>query len=104
MAARHLLLGVSATGLAATLYASACGIGPVPPLGPLLDPANGAWAAVAYADLPARATASIPGLARDVEVRYDDRGVPHIFAQTEVDAYRALGYVVARDRLFQMDL
>jgi penicillin amidase len=104
MAARHLLLGISATALAATLYASGCGVGPVPPLGPLLDPANGAWAAVGNAELPARATASVPGLAQDVDVRYDDRGVPHIFAQSELDAYRALGYVVARDRLFQLDI
>jgi penicillin amidase len=37
-------------------------------------------------------------------VRYDARGVPHIFAQSEMDVYRALGYVVARDRLFQLDL
>ena len=35
---------------------------------------------------------------------YDDRGVPHIFAGSEADAWRAQGYVVARDRLFQMDL
>ncbi|MEO5580963.1 MAG: penicillin acylase family protein, partial [Gemmatimonadaceae bacterium] len=34
---------------------------------------------------------------------FDDRGVPHIFASTEDDAYRALGFVVARDRLFQME-
>jgi penicillin amidase len=35
---------------------------------------------------------------------YDDRRVPHIFAETRTDAIRALGYVVARDRLFQLDL
>ena len=86
------------------MYASACGVVPVPPLGPLLDPARGAWAAAGNADLPARATAGIPGLERDVDVLYDERGVPHIFAQSELDVYRALGYVVARDRLFQLDL
>lgn len=62
------------------------------------------WSAAGNAELPVRATASVPGLAREVEVRYDDRGVPHIFAQSELDAYRALGYVVARDRLFQLDI
>ena len=35
---------------------------------------------------------------------YDDRAIPHIFARTAEDAYRALGYVVARDRLFQLEL
>jgi penicillin amidase len=37
-------------------------------------------------------------------VLFDDRGVPHVFAATEEDAWRAQGYVIARDRLFQMEL
>jgi len=56
------------------------------------------------AELPGASTARIPGLSEAVEVRYDDRGVPHIFAGNEADAVRALGYVVARDRLFQLEL
>jgi penicillin amidase len=52
--------------------------------------------------MPGDATGEIPALGAEVRVVYDDRGVPHIFATTENDAYRALGYVVARDRLFQM--
>lgn len=39
-----------------------------------------------------------------VSVRYDERGVPHIKAQNEADMYRALGFVHAQDRLFQMEL
>ena len=39
-----------------------------------------------------------------VTVIYDQRGVPHIRAQNETDMYRALGYVHAQDRLFQMEL
>ncbi|MDH1264594.1 penicillin acylase family protein [Pseudomonas sp. GD03944] len=39
-----------------------------------------------------------------VEVRYDERGVPHIQAQNETDMYRALGFVHAQDRLFQMEM
>jgi penicillin amidase len=39
-----------------------------------------------------------------VEVLYDDRGVPHVFAKTEEDAWRAQGYLIARDRLFQLEL
>jgi penicillin amidase len=39
-----------------------------------------------------------------VTVLYDDRGVPHVFASSEEDAWRAQGYVVARDRLFQLEL
>ena len=39
-----------------------------------------------------------------VKVAYDERGVPHIRAQSEADMYRALGYVHAQDRLFQMEM
>lgn len=39
-----------------------------------------------------------------VVVRYDERGVPHIRAEHESDLYRALGYVHAQDRLFQMEM
>jgi len=39
-----------------------------------------------------------------VTVRYDERGIPHIRAESEADLYRALGYVHAQDRLFQMEL
>ncbi|MES2522237.1 MAG: penicillin acylase family protein [Gemmatimonadota bacterium] len=79
-------------------------VGPLPALGPLLDPARGVWSSVQDADLPADATDRIPGLSGDVRVVYDDRFVPHIFASNMRDAYRALGFVVARDRLFQIEL
>jgi penicillin amidase len=45
-----------------------------------------------------------PGLAGRVEVVRDRWGVPHIFAEHDVDAYYALGWVTAQDRLFQMEL
>jgi len=43
-------------------------------------------------------------LGAPVQVRYDERGVPHIEAQNEGDLYRALGFVQAQDRLFQMEM
>jgi len=43
-------------------------------------------------------------LSAPVTVRYDERGVPHIKAANELDLYRALGYVHAQDRLFQMEM
>ena len=43
-------------------------------------------------------------LGAPVQVRYDERGVPHIEAQNEADLYRALGFVQAQDRLFQMEM
>ncbi len=39
-----------------------------------------------------------------VTVTSDDRGIPVIAAGSRSDALRALGFVTARDRLFQMDL
>ncbi len=47
---------------------------------------------------------TIPGLEQEVEVYYTEYGIPHIYATSVEDAYQALGYVHAQDRLFQMDL
>ncbi|HEU0121221.1 MAG TPA: penicillin acylase family protein [Bryobacteraceae bacterium] len=46
----------------------------------------------------------VPGLQRSVEVLRDRWGVPHIYAQSQHDLFFAQGYMVARDRLFQLDL
>lgn len=46
----------------------------------------------------------LAGLTSAVGVDYDERGVPHIRAENEGDLYRALGYVHAQDRLFQMEM
>ncbi len=43
-------------------------------------------------------------LSADVTVKYDPYGIPHIYGDNEVDAFRALGYVHAQDRLWQMEL
>jgi len=90
--------------LAVTAFVAAKPAGPLPALGPLLDPVHGVWSAVTTAALPTDAAASIPGLSAETRVVYDDRSVPHIFAPNVMDAYRALGYVVARDRLFQLEV
>ena len=90
--------------LTGILYLGSAGVGPVPPLGPLLDPVDGVWSAARGAEPPPSGADTIPGLDGTVRVVYDDRAVPHIFASTRLDAFRALGYVVARDRLFQLEL
>lgn len=48
-------------------------------------------------------TAALPGLRQPVSVYRDVESIPHIFAETQHDAYFALGYVHAQDRLWQMD-
>ncbi|QKJ38261.1 penicillin acylase family protein [Pseudomonas sp. MPDS] len=58
-----------------------------------------------YSKQPTRqGTVQLQGLQGSVTVRYDERGVPHIRAENETDLYRALGYVHAQDRLFQMEI
>lgn len=46
----------------------------------------------------------LPIFGAAVEVIRDRYGVPHIFAQSERDAFAALGFVHAQDRLAQMDI
>lgn len=46
----------------------------------------------------------LAGVSAEVKVYFDDFGIPHIYAQSEEDAYKALGYVHAQDRLFQMEV
>lgn len=101
---RNVLLTIAALAGLSLGWIGTRGTASIPPLAPLLDPVNGAWAAAARAELPADAVARIPNLGAPVDVRYDRRGVPHIFATTEADAIRALGFVVARDRLFQLEV
>lgn len=47
---------------------------------------------------------NLKGLVKEVTVYFDEAGVPHIYAQNEADAYLALGYLHAQDRLWQMEL
>jgi penicillin G amidase len=51
-------------------------------------------------------TARIGGtrVGADVNVLFDGLGVPHVYASSDGDAAFAIGYVQARDRLFQMDV
>lgn len=49
-------------------------------------------------------TVKLDRLTAEVRVRTDAHGMPAIDAANRADAVRALGYVTARDRLFQMDL
>ena len=53
---------------------------------------------------PVRMDAAIPGLSVPVDITFDADGVPRIRAASARDAAAGLGFVHARDRLFQMDL
>jgi penicillin amidase len=47
---------------------------------------------------------SLPGLKEPVEVLRDRWGIAHIYARNQDDLFFAQGFVVAQDRLFQLDL
>lgn len=65
--------------------------------------ALGAW--YIHTKQPQRSGAiAMTNLQAPVSVRYDERGVPHIWAENEADLYRTLGFVHAQDRLFQMEM
>jgi penicillin amidase len=51
-----------------------------------------------------RATLSLAGLKAPVQVYRDTFGIPHIYASSSQDAYLALGYLHATDRLFEMEV
>ena len=46
----------------------------------------------------------VPGLREPVEVLRDQWGIPHIYAQNDDDLFLAQGYVMAQDRLWQMEM
>lgn len=67
--------------------------------------AGGAGAWYVHTKQPVRSgVVGLNQLQAPVRVAYDERGVPHIRAENEADMYRALGYVHAQDRLFQMEM
>jgi penicillin amidase len=76
----------------------------LPAIGPLLSPFTGFWQQAESTAPPSSATLSFPELSSEVNVYFDDRMVPHIFADNPVDAAFAQGYVTARHRLWQMDI
>jgi penicillin amidase len=47
---------------------------------------------------------TVSGIKEPVEIIRDSYAMPHIYAQTDEDAFFALGYCMAQDRLFQMDI
>ncbi len=53
---------------------------------------------------PLDGTLKLQNLQQKVRVVRDDFGIPHIYAETKLDSFRALGFVMASERLFQMEL
>jgi penicillin amidase len=71
------------------------GLGIIQPVGGIFD--NGAPG-------PGSQRITLHGLDAEVEVIVDYLGIPHIYAESTHDAFMALGYMHARDRLFQITM
>ncbi len=98
------LLASLVVGLA-FIYVASNGLGPLPPLGPALNPGTGVWTAAADAQRPQNGqTLQLTGLNAAVKATFERNGATHIVARTDHDMFYTLGYFHARDRLLQMDL
>ncbi|MHA2236892.1 MAG: penicillin acylase family protein, partial [Candidatus Hodarchaeales archaeon] len=75
----------------------------IPPLGDLMNPNGGIWDVSTYAEHGDK-TLTIPNVKNEVICYYDEWGIPHIFAENDSDMFFAIGYVHARDRLFQLEM
>jgi penicillin amidase len=53
---------------------------------------------------PRTGTHALPALEAPVEIAFDARALPHVRARTTHDAFRALGWLHAGDRFFQMEM
>ena len=98
----HAVLALGLSGL--LMWVLAAGAGPVPALGPVLDPGHGVWGSAPGAQPPASQTLTLAGLSHPVRIWFTGDGVPSIHAASVSDAFLALGYLHARFRLAQMDL
>jgi penicillin amidase len=60
--------------------------------------------AVAPTCAPRQNATSLDGLTAPVRVRIDGLGVPHVFAENDLDMARVQGFLHARDRFWKMDI
>ncbi|HEX6914598.1 MAG TPA: penicillin acylase family protein [Chitinophagaceae bacterium] len=74
-----------------------------PKLGLFLSPQLGFWQNAEPADESFGGEARLEGLRVNADVYFDSRLVPHVYAETDYDAYYIQGYLHAKFRLWQMD-
>jgi len=79
-------------------------LGGRPPLAKFFDPRRGFLQPAAGFANAAATELKIPALQGSVKILLDHRGVPHVFAGRVEDLPTAVGYLHARERLFQMEL
>ena len=77
--------------------------GRVPAIGSFLSPQHGFWQNAEPSDGSFALDLDFPQLKNKVEVYFDERMVPHVFAQNEEDLFFVQGYIHAKYRLWQME-
>ena len=80
------------------------GVSTVPPLGATLDPSTGAFNLGARAGLPTSTTLHPTGIPSAVSISYSSSGIPDLQAHSQNGLWYAMGYLEAKNRLFEMDL
>src|SRR5213083_2791215 len=78
--------------------------GSIPPLGKFLSPQHGFWQNAEATDEDFNADLKFPHLKGKARVYFDDKLVPHVFADNDEDMFFVQGYLHAKFRLFQMDV
>lgn len=78
--------------------------GQIPPLGKFFSPQLGFWQNATPVNKNYSGKLKVKGVEHPVQVWFDERLVPHIFAQDDRDAYYVQGYITAKFRLWQMEL
>jgi penicillin G amidase len=73
------------------------------PFGKFLSPQIGVWQNAEPANQDFSENLSFPQLKGKVNVYFDERLVPHVFAERDDDAYFVQGYLHAKFRLWQME-
>ncbi len=76
---------------------------PIPAFGKILNPHTGFWKNGETQTLDLPEELQFKGLSKPAQVIFDDRMVPHIFAENIKDAAFVQGYVHAYHRLWQME-
>ena len=76
--------------------------GSIPPLGKFMNPFAGFWQNGEQLD-QIEEVLDVKGLREGVKVVWDERQVPHVFAENTYDVYFAQGFLTARHRLWQME-
>lgn len=77
--------------------------GDTPPLLKFLNPFTGFWQNAESTTVKKSRKLILKEARQEVNIAFDDRMIPHIFAQNDHDVYYAQGYVTAMHRLWQMD-